>query len=664
MNKKQILAAAFCAAMAAPSLAQGWPSAYEGVMLQGFYWDSFSDTQWNKLEQQADELGNFFSLVWVPQSGKCLESYNVMGYTPYYYFNHNSSFGTESQLRSMIQTMKRHGVGVVADVVVNHHNTSGWFSFPKEEYNGATYQLQPSDITADDDNGKTAAEAKKQGVTLGQHNDDGEDWDGMRDLDHQSANVQRIVKAYEQYLLNDLGYSGFRYDMVKGFAGSHVAAYNRAANVSFSVGEYFDGNVTKVKHWIDQAEKQSAAFDFPFRYTVRDAINAGDWSKLASKSTLVGDEAYRRYAVTFVENHDTQYRSASEQNDPIRKDTLAANAYLLAMPGTPCVFLPHWQAYKREIKAMIDARHLAGITSTSTYSTYRSKAEYYAEATQGTRGKLLVAVGSGMAEPDKSFYVKVLSGHHYAYYLSPEVESAWTDLPSGSYDDGAQTARLVAVSASQDAQLVYTLDGSEPTSASTKTKSGASITIPLGETVLKVGLLIGGKVSGVITRRYQVSQFKPYDVTVFVNAEAVGWKDYVNFYSWGGSHTGASWPGDRVTTTRTVGGKQWFCKSYTMTSADDFVNLVFSIGTSSTASQNQTVDINSITHDAYYEITGDKEESKYLAKDVTATMGIDDAAAESQAVQDDHYYTLSGQRVSQPLRRGIYLHKGKKILVK
>lgn len=78
----------------------------------------------------------------------------------------------------------------------------------------------------------------------------------------------------------------------------------------------------------------------PFRYTVRDAINGGDWSKLANTKTLVGDEAYRRYAVTFVENHDTQYRSASEQNDPIRKDTLAANAYLLAMPGTPCVFLP------------------------------------------------------------------------------------------------------------------------------------------------------------------------------------------------------------------------------------------------------------------------------------------------------------------------------------
>lgn len=664
MNKKTMLTAAFCAALSAPALAQGWPSAYDGVMLQGFYWDSFADTQWENLEKQAPELGKYFSLVWVPQSGKCLEPYNVMGYTPYYYFNHNSSFGSQQQLRSMIQAMKRNGVGVIADVVINHHNTEGWFSFPKEEYNGTTYQLQPSDIVANDDGGKTATEAKKQGIALSQSNDDGEDWDGMRDLEHNSQNTQTVIKAYEQFLLNELGYSGFRYDMVKGFAGAHVAAYNRAANVAYSVGEYFDGSITKVKKWIDNAEKQSAAFDFPFRYTVRDAINSGDWSKLNNKSTLVGDEGYRRYAVTFVENHDTQYRSVSEQNDPIRKDTLAANAYLLAMPGTPCVFLPHWQAYKREIKAMIDARHLAGITSTSSYSTYRSTAAYYAEATQGTRGKLLVAVGSGMAEPEKSFYVKVLSGRHYAYYLSPDVESAWVDLPSGSYDDGAQTATLTAVSASQEAQLVYTLDGTEPTASSTKVHSGARIAIPLGETTLKVGLLIGGKVGGVVSRTYSVSEFRPYDITVCVNADAVGWHDYVNFHSWGGTHTGTTWPGDHVTATKTVDGKSWFYKTYTMNTANDYVNFVFSIGTSANASQNQTVDVNNINRDAFFEITGEKVGAKYVAKDVTATTDIEAIAPNAAPEQDEAYYTLSGQRVSQPSQRGIYLHKGKKILVR
>lgn len=79
---KKILTAAFCAAMASPALAQGWPTGYEGVILQGFYWDSYSDSQWKNLEKQAPELGSYFSLLWVPQSGKCLEEHNVMGTHP------------------------------------------------------------------------------------------------------------------------------------------------------------------------------------------------------------------------------------------------------------------------------------------------------------------------------------------------------------------------------------------------------------------------------------------------------------------------------------------------------------------------------------------------------------------------------------------------------
>ena len=35
--------------------AQGWPSEYEGVMLQGFYWDSYDASQWTKLE--SEEIG-------------------------------------------------------------------------------------------------------------------------------------------------------------------------------------------------------------------------------------------------------------------------------------------------------------------------------------------------------------------------------------------------------------------------------------------------------------------------------------------------------------------------------------------------------------------------------------------------------------------------------
>ena len=57
--------------VAVAAMAQGWPKDYSGVMLQGFYWDSYNDSQWTRLEKQADDLSKVFDLVWIPQSGYC-----------------------------------------------------------------------------------------------------------------------------------------------------------------------------------------------------------------------------------------------------------------------------------------------------------------------------------------------------------------------------------------------------------------------------------------------------------------------------------------------------------------------------------------------------------------------------------------------------------------
>ena len=313
-----------------------------------------------------------------------------MGYDDLWWFNdYDSSFGNEAQLRSMINTFKEKGLGTIADVVINHRKHLGvngsLVDYPAETYKGETYQMLPTDICANDDGGKTKTWATQNNISISTNNDTGEGWDGMRDLDHKSENVQRIVKAYLKFLLNDLGYAGFRYDMVKGYSAEYTGMYNVDSNTKFSVGEYWDGNANNVIKWIDGTkvnEKiQSAAFDFPFRYTVRNALRGSDndnnsknWNQTANYNLLGGtsiisNEAYRQYSVTFVENHDTEKRSNAAQ-DPIKKDTLAANAFLLAMPGTPCVFFKHWQAYKTEIKAMIEARKLAGISNTSTYSRY------------------------------------------------------------------------------------------------------------------------------------------------------------------------------------------------------------------------------------------------------------------------------------------------------
>ncbi len=215
--------------------AQGWPEKYSGVMLQGFYWDSFKETKWTTLEKQAAELGNYFSLVWLPQSGNCGDG-KSMGYNPLYYWNQNSSFGTEAELRSLIKTFNANGIGTIADVVVNHRGTmTNWVDFPAETYNGVTYQMLPTDICADDDGGETKNWASKNGYQLSANNDTGEGWSGMRDLDHKSTNVQKCVKAYTKYLVDDLGYTGFRYDMVKGFSASITAQECRRHSTSSSI---------------------------------------------------------------------------------------------------------------------------------------------------------------------------------------------------------------------------------------------------------------------------------------------------------------------------------------------------------------------------------------------------------------------------------------------
>ena len=652
--------------------AQGWPANYSGVMLQGFSWDAYDYSQWTVLEKQADDMKGFIDLVWLPQSGKCIETTKVMGYKPYYYFNQNSSFGTEAELRSLIAKFKANGIGAIADVVVNHRNTDGWFTFPAETYNGVTYKMLPTDICKNDDGGATATQAKKDGVSLSNNNDEGTDFGGCRDIDHKSENVQKIIKAYLKFLKEDIGYTGFRYDMVKGFSGTHVADYNDATGVKFSVGEYWDGNPSII-NWINSTNKKSAAFDFQFRYNVRDAVGVKDnkivsspnWSKLKSDINLMHDPTYRQYAITFVENHDMQYRSKDEPLDPLKRDTLAANAYMLAMPGTPCVFLPHWRAYKQEIKSMIEARKLAGITNMSNYTNKMAQTACFANETTGNKAKLIVVVGNNTkAYTPGADYTQILEGYHYRYYLSKSAETAWCNIPSGEYEAGFK-AKLTAVSQNSNAKLVYTTDGTDPTAKSKQVATGNTINID-NTCTLKVGLLNNGTVTGIRTYNYTIKAFEPYTITVYANADQVtNWGSTMYFYAWNTSgELTEKWPGTAVTATKTLNGKKWYYMDFKIKSKDAIVNIIFNQG----KNKKQTEDLKAVNSTKYYEITTTQSNGKYTCKDVTAIWaptGITGTPTISNTTTDNAWYTLSGMKMGKkPAKNGVYIHQGKKVIIR
>ena len=588
-------------------MAQGWPENYPGVMLQGFYWDGYADAQWIKLESQADDLATTFNLVWIPQSGNC--GGKSMGYDDLYWFpgsgHYNSSFGTESQLKSLISTFKEKGIGTIADVVINHRrNVSNWVDFPQETYKGETYKLVSTDICANDDGGKTKTWATKNGYSLSANNDTGEGWDGMRDLDHKSGNVQRSVKAYLKMLLEYFGYTGFRYDMVKGYSGSYTKMYNEDAQPAFSVGECWDGTNT-IRNWIDATGKTSAAFDFQFRYVVRNAANGQNWNLLDQQNDnnwpLVSDKYasgnYRRYAVTFVENHDTEYRSASAPQDPLKKDTLAANAYMLAMPGTPCVFQKHWLAYKQEIANMVAVRKAVGIHSMSVPTKKAANQNYYAVEVEGSDGKkLLCVVGKNAATytPDGDWR-KAISGYHYIYYVQG-IDTASITYPEIKDQGG---------------------------------KDGEYAGVPSFCTVT------------------------PGEICAFFEAPA-SWGTLTYTWAWmnggdGKDYLGKEWPGVSAKLLGTAdNGNRVFKWTSTKTTAPD--NIIFS------ASGHQTDNLK-FTNCGYYCSDGFKEV-------VSKTTGIESLTpALSQG--EGAWYDLQGRKVSKDqMKKGIYILNGKKIVVK
>lgn len=477
------------ASMSFSANAVGWPADYEGVMLQGFYWDSYSDTKWTNLENQADELSRYFKLIWVPNSGYCGGS-NNMGYMPIYWFtNHNSSFGTEAQLISMINTYKQKGTGIIADVVINHRNgRTNWTDFPSEEWNGQTWFIGPEGICRNDEVANASGQAKPTG-----NYDTGENFDGARDLDHTNANVQNNCKNYCKALLEKYGYTGFRYDMVKGYSGQYNKIYNQYSKPTFSVGEYWDASYDAVAAWIEATGKESAAFDFPCKYAINKAFAENDLTQLVWKANGTTDQpagmihfGYSQYAVTFVDNHDT-YRDGSK----FTGNVVAANAFILMSPGTPCVFLPHYKGYKAAIQTLINIRNSVGIHNNSAVKVLQSSRDCYMAEVTGKNGKAVVKIGSSMTSPSGYTNSDIkASGTDYCVWTKTEVQGGGgggqtTTGPSSLYLMGnlAQGSwqTNVGVTMTKNGNK-FTADNVELVAATGETKAFFTFVTALGST--------------------------------------------------------------------------------------------------------------------------------------------------------------------------------------
>lgn len=421
------------------------PSQSNAVMMQGFYWDSNATTSWTKLYDISGELSGNFDIIWLPPSAF---SSGGTGYMPKQWSNQNSAWGTHTALTKLINALKANSCRPMADVVVNHRDgMSSWVDFYEDDFGTyGKYQFNKSHICRTDE----AVARGHMTASEGGAADTGDDFDGARDLDHTSTYVQNAVKAYLQWMKNVVGYDGWRYDMVKGFSGSYINSYNAAGGAYISVGEYWDGSYDAVWAWINATGKTSTAFDFPMKYAaLNNGLASGNYSSMAwmdgsvsRPAGLIHSAQSRRYAVTFVDNHDT-YRDGSKYTG----DVLKANAYILSAPGIPCVFYPHWRDHKTAINAMIKARKTVGLHNESNV-TVQNTAGYYKAHSVGNCGEMITYIGSSESSwasdaPSGGGWTKACSGTGWAMYTKVTSTSCGDEFqakldkgtnPSGSGD--------------------------------------------------------------------------------------------------------------------------------------------------------------------------------------------------------------------------------------
>jgi alpha-amylase len=326
-----------------------------GVIMQSFFWDcprvdNKEFQWWNHVRGQIPALAKVgFTSLWLPPVHKAANLGGPsMGYDPYDYydlgeFDQKGSvptwFGTRAELSQLIETAHSHRLSVIADMVFNHNSGAD-----AQEVNPITGQSRWTLF-----NPKSGRFPRNWECF---HPNKYESWDEMTfgdmpDLSHRNPYVFDELLDLARWLIEEIGFDGFRYDFVKGFGAATIQAiqeyrYTRNGEyfAPYGVAEYWDSTSNTLK-WVDTANFSNTnpvdAFDFPLREMLKGLCdqygfslkNLITWESILQKQPLS--------TVTFVENHDLR-----DEGRPIVNEKLLAYSYILTHEGYPCVF---WYDY-------------------------------------------------------------------------------------------------------------------------------------------------------------------------------------------------------------------------------------------------------------------------------------------------------------------------------
>ena len=361
---------------------------YNKTMMQYFEW-YYPDncTLWYKLKKDSQNLQSIgINMVWLPPAYKGAGGIHDVGYAVYDLYDLGefeqkgtvpTKYGLKDQYLEAIEALHRNDIKVIADVVFNQkmgadgteeviasevlnsdrnivegepYNILAWtqFNFDGRNNKYSDFKWNWTHFHGIDRDERT----QKNSIFkfYGKHWDKDVDCENGNfdylmgaDVDLNNADVDEELINWGKWYLKFCNLDGFRLDALKHmrtrFFNDWVKQMNESTEKElFFVGEYWKTDTSSLVEYLKNNSYNMSLFDVKLHYNLYEASNSnGNYDmREIFNGTLV--QVLPDNAVTFVDNHDTQYGQALQSEIQEWFKPLAYSLILLRNEGTPCVF--------------------------------------------------------------------------------------------------------------------------------------------------------------------------------------------------------------------------------------------------------------------------------------------------------------------------------------
>lgn len=358
------------------------------TMMQYFEWYYSNDgSLWNKLNNEAKNISELgITSIWMPPAYKAHNGVNDVGYGAYDLydlgeFNQKGTvrtkYGTKEEYLNAINSAHKFNIEVYGDVVFNHkagadstetvsarqvdyYNRNSFisekrdikahtiFNFPGRGGKYSSYVWSAKDFDGVDydaytrTNGIFKFEGKEWEQEVDKENGN-YDFLMFADLDMDSKDVVSELKRWGEWYLKETNVDGFRLDAIKHIKFDFFKEWlefirGKSNKKLFAVGEYWTWDVNCLKYYLDKCGYSMSLFDAPLHFNFLRASSSNGYYDMRGilDNTLLKEKP--EYAVTFVDNHDTEVGQSLESWVQPWFKPLAYTFILTRKEGYPCIF--------------------------------------------------------------------------------------------------------------------------------------------------------------------------------------------------------------------------------------------------------------------------------------------------------------------------------------